>query len=80
MSYDKLYLGGFSQWAIMTNYVMINFRYELREYAFLGYFMDHIFPDNHVLKELSDTQKQILESKKNYHILATHSFNNQDVP
>ena len=81
MSYDKIYLGGFSQGAIMTNYVMINSRHELGGYnAFSGYFMDHNFPDNYVLHNLSDTQKQILESKKNYHILATHSFNDQDVP
>lgn len=81
MSYDKIYLGGFSQGAIMTNYVMLNSRHELGGYtAFSGYFMDHNFPDNYVLDKLSDTQKQILESKKNYHILATHSFNDQDVP
>jgi predicted esterase len=81
MSYDKIYLGGFSQGAIMTNYVMINSRHELGGYtAFSGYFLDHNFPDNYVLKVFSDTQKQILESKKNYHILATHSFNDQDVP
>lgn len=81
MSYDKIFLGGFSQGAIMTNYVMINSRHELGGYtAFSGYFMDHNFPDNYVIKDFSDTQKQILESKKNYHILATHSFNDQDVP
>ena len=81
MSYDKIYLGGFSQGAIMTNYVMINSRHELGGYnAFSGYFLDHNFPDNYVPETLTDTQKKILESKKNYHILATHSFNDQDVP
>ena len=80
MSYDKIYLGGFSQGAIMTNYVLLNSRHELGGYnAFSGYILDHNFPDNYVVKELSDTQKNILDSRKNYHILATHSFNDQDV-
>lgn len=81
MSYDKIYLGGFSQGAIMTNYVMMNSRHELGGYtAFSGYFLDHNFPDNYVLKEFSDTQKQLLESRKNYHMVASHSFNDEDVP
>ena len=80
MSYDKIYLGGFSQGGIMTNYALLNSRHELGGYnAFSGYVLDHHFPDNTVPKELSDTQKEILQSKKNYHILATHSFNDQNV-
>ena len=80
MSYDKIYLGGFSQGGIMTNYVLLNSRHELGGYnSFSGYILDHHFPDNTVADVLSDTQKEILQSRKNYHILATHSFNDQNV-
>ena len=81
ISYDKIFLGGFSQGAIMTNYVLLNSRHELGGYtAFSGYILDHNFPYNYVVYNMSETQKQIIESKKNYHILATHSFNDQNVP
>ena len=80
IDYDKIYLGGFSQGAIMTNYIILNSRNKLGGYlAFSGYIIDHHFPDNTVEKELSNEQKQILESKKDYHILATHSFNDDSV-
>ena len=63
MSYDKIYLGGFSQGGIMTNYVLLNSRHELGGYnSFSGYILDHNFPDAIVPDELSDTQKTILES------------------
>lgn len=80
ISYDKIYLGGFSQGAIMVNYVLLNSRHKLGGYlAFSGYILDHNFPCNSIVTSLSTTQKQILNSKKNYHILATHSFKDQDV-
>ena len=80
IDYDKIYLGGFSQGAIMVNYVLLNSRHKLGGYlAFSGYVFDHNFPPNYVVNELSDKQKQILESKKDYHILAAHSFNDDSV-
>ena len=80
ISYDKIYLGGFSQGGIMTNYVLLNSRHKLGGYLpFSGYVFDHHFPPNYVITELSDTQKEVLQSKKNYHILATHSFNDNTV-
>ena len=80
IDYDKIYLGGFSQGGIMVNYVLLNSRHKLGGYlAFSGYVFDHHFPPNTVLTELNDEQKQILESKKDYHILATHSFNDDSV-
>ena len=80
IGYDKIYLGGFSQGGIMTNYVLLNSRHRLGGYlAFSGYIFDHHFPPNSVEKNLNDEQKQILNSKKDYHILATHSFNDDSV-
>ena len=64
----------------MTNYVLLNSRHRLGGYlAFSGYIFDHHFPPNSVEKNLNDEQKQILNSKKDYHILATHSFNDDSV-
>ena len=80
IDYNKIYLGGFGQGAIMTNYVMLNSRTKLGGYlAFSGYIIDHHFPANTVVKELNNEQKQILESKKDYHILASHSFNDGSI-
>ena len=80
IDYDKIYLGGFSQGGIMTNYVLLNSRHRLGGYlAFSGYILDHHFPANSVVKDLNEEQKQILNSKKDYHILATHSFNDDSV-
>ena len=80
IGYDKIYLGGFSQGGIMTNYVLLNSRHKLGGYlAFSGYIFDDHFPPNYVEKNLSEKQKQILNSKKDYHILATHSFNDGSV-
>ena len=76
IDYDKIYLGGFSQGAIMVNYVLLNSRHKLGGYlAFSGYVFDHHFPPNEVVTELTEIQKEILNSKKDYHNLATHSFN-----
>lgn len=78
--YNKIYLGGFSQGAIMTNYVLLNSRHKLGGYlAFSGYVFDSNFPPNSVVTELNEEQKAILDSKKDYHILATHSFNDDSV-
>jgi predicted esterase len=80
MSYDKIYLGGFSQGAIMTNYVLLNSRHELGGYlAFSGYIFDHDLHYNQVIHNLSDAQKKKINEKKDYHALATHSFNDNAV-
>ena len=80
INYDKIYLAGFSQGAIMTNYVLLNSRHKLAGYmAFSGYILDHNFPYNYVLYNLTEKQKEVLDSKKDYHILATHSFNDNTV-
>ena len=81
IDYKNIYLGGFSQGGIMTNYVLLNSRHELGGYLpFSGYVFDHNFPANSVPTSLSDTQKAILDARKNYHILASHSFNDDTVP
>ena len=82
VDYKNIYLGGFSQGAMMSNYVLLNSRQELGGYiAFSGYIFDHDFPSSYVVPEenLTDVQKAKLESKKDYHILATHSFNDDGV-
>ena len=76
IDYKKIYLGGFSQGGIMTNYVLLNSRHELGGYLpFSGYFFDDHFPPNSIVSSLSDQQKEIIDKRKNYHILASHSFN-----
>ena len=80
MSYDKIYLGGFSQGAIMTDYVLLNGKHELGGYLpFSGYIFDHDLHYNQVIYNLTDAQKQKINEKKDYHILATHSFNDNIV-
>ena len=80
MSYDKIYLAGFSQGAIMVNYVILNSRHKLGGYlAFSGYIFDHDLHYNQVLYNLTDSQKEKINSKKDYHIIATHSFNDEGV-
>ena len=75
VDYKKIYLGGFSQGAMMTNYILLNSRHELGGYiAFSGYVFDHDFLENKIVESLNDLQKEKLQSKKNYHILATHSY------
>jgi len=75
VDYKKIYLGGFSQGAMMTNYILLNSRHELGGYiAFSGYVFDHDFLENQIVESLNDLQKEKLQSKKNYHILATHSY------
>ena len=75
VDYKKIYLGGFSQGAMMTNYILLNSRHELGGYiAFSGYVFDHDFLENEIVTNLSELQKEKLQSKKNYHILATHSY------
>ena len=75
VDYKKIFLGGFSQGAIMTNYILLNSRHELGGYiAFSGYVFDHDFLENQIVENLSELQKEKLQSKKNYHILATHSY------
>ena len=64
----------------MRSYILLNSRYELGGYLiFSRYIFDHHFPFNYVLYNLTDEQKQILESKKNYHIIATLSYSDDVV-
>ena len=80
VEYKDIFLGGFSQGGIMTNYVLLNSRHELGGYlAFSGYILDHDFPSSSIETSLNDAQKSKLEARKNYHILATHSFNDDAV-
>ena len=75
IDYKNIYLSGFSQGAMMTNYILLNSRHELGGYiAFSGYVFDHDFSENNVIYDLNSDQKSKLEKAKNYHILATHSF------
>ena len=81
IDYKKIYLGGFSQGGIMTNYILLNSRHELGGYlAFSGYVFDHDFSDSEIILNRNDVQNLKLESKKNFHILATHSFKDNAVP
>ena len=82
IDYKDIYLAGFSQGAIMVNYVLLNSRHELGGYLpFSGYILDHEFPESNVVpaKNRTPEQNAKLESKKNYHVLATHSFNDNRV-
>ena len=80
VDYKKIYLSGFSQGAMMTNYILLNLEHELGGYiAFSGYVFDHDFLENQVIYDLSNTQKDKLAAKKDYHILATHSFGDNAV-
>ena len=75
VEYKNIYLAGFSQGAMMTNYILLNSRHELGGYiAFSGYVFDHDFSENEIVDATTATRKAKLEKSKNYHILATHSF------
>ena len=75
VDYKNIYLSGFSQGAMMTNYILLNSRNELGGYiAYSGYVFDHEFPSNTIVTELNSQQKEKLEARKNYHVLATHSY------
>ena len=79
--YKNIYLSGFSQGAVMTNYVLLNSRYKLGGYiAFSGYVFDHEFPANYLADfPLSDVRQNKLDSRKDYPIIATHSFHDNAV-
>ena len=75
IDYKNIYLSGFSQGALMTNYILLNSRHQLGGYiAFSGYVFDHDFLENAIVYDMSSEQIAKLQSKKDYHILATHSF------
>ena len=77
IDYKNIYLSGFSQGAMMTNYILLNSRHQLGGYvAFSGYVFDHDFLENAIVSIPNMSSEQIakLQSKKDYHILATHSF------
>ena len=82
VKYRNIYLSGFSQGAAMTNYVFLNFPHELGGYlAFSGYVFDHLFPANTLAEKPYTTEQQAkLDSRFDYHILATHSFHDGTVP
>jgi predicted esterase len=80
VDYKNIYLSGFSQGGMMTNYILLNSRHELGGYiAFSGYVFDHDLSANTVIYNLSPTQQSKIDSRKDYHILATHSFNDDRV-
>ena len=81
IEYNKIFLGGYGQGGIMVNYVLLNSRHELGGYcSFSGFFFDHNFPYNTIITNLTNIQKDILDSKKNYHFLATYSFTDDIIP
>ena len=64
----------------MRSYILLNSRYELGGYLIFSlYIFDHHFLFNYALYNLTDEQKQILESKKNYHIISTLSYSDDVV-
>lgn len=82
IDYSHIYLGGFSQGAVMVNYILLNSRHELGGYlAFSGFIFDELFPSNSVVKiaDMTDDQKNKLNARKDYHIIATHSFKDNRV-
>ena len=80
LDYKNIFIGGFSQGGIMTNYVLLNSRHELGGYiAFSGYVFDHDLEANTVIYNLNQNQKEKLDLRKDYHILATHSLNDDKV-
>lgn len=82
IEYRNIYLGGFSQGALMINYIILNSRHELGGYiAFSGYVFDEDFAENYIIKEeeMTTIQKNKLKNARNYHILATHSMEDTKV-
>ena len=66
----------------MVNYILLNSRHELGGYlAFSGFIFDELFPSNSVVKtaDMTDDQKNKLNARKDYHIIATHSFKDDRV-
>ena len=81
IAYKNIYLAGFSQGAMMTNYILLNSRHELGGYiAFSGYVFDHDFSANSLITNLNEIQLKKLQDRENYHILATHSYKDSKVP
>lgn len=81
IAYKNIYLAGFSQGAMMTNYILLNSRHELGGYiAFSGYVFDHDFSDNQLILNLEEKHLEKLQKRENYHILATHSYKDSKVP
>ena len=80
VDYKNIYLSGFSQGGMMTNYILLNSRHELGGYiAFSGYVFDHDFYENSIVYNMNTDQKAKIDARKNYHILATHSFGDNAV-
>lgn len=82
IDYKNIYLGGFSQGAMMTNYVLLNSRHELGGYIpYSGYVFDHDFLENQIIPVSSLSQEQLnkLDARKNYHIIATLSYKDNRV-
>ena len=80
VDYKNIFLGGFSQGGMMTNYILLNSRHQLGGYiAFSGTVFDHDFLENSVIYDMTSEQISKLKSKEDYHILAAHSFNDDAV-
>ena len=82
IDYRNIYLGGFSQGAMMTNYVLLNSRHELGGYIpYSGYVFDHDFLENQIIpvSQLTQTQLDKLDKRKDYHIIATLSYKDDTV-
>ena len=81
-NYSKIFLAGFNQGAVMTNYVMLNSRHELGGYLpFNGYIFDDHFSTNlTVLHNLNNEQIEILDNRKDYYICASNTFNDEILP
>ena len=80
--YSKVFLGGFGQGAVMTNYVMLNSKNELGGYLpFNGYiFDDHFSSTFTVIQNLNNEQLEILNDKKDYYICASNSYSDEILP
>ena len=80
IDYKNIYLSGFSQGGMMTNYILLNSRHQLGGYiVFSGSVFDHDFLENSVIYDMTSEQISKLKSKEDYHILAAHSFNDDAV-
>ena len=80
VDYKNIYLSGFSQGGMMTNYILLNSRHELGGYiAYSGYVFDHDFLENEIIYVLNETQTKKLAARQNYQVLAAHSFKDDGV-
>ena len=80
VDYKNIYLSGFSQGGMMTNYILLNSRHELGGYiAYSGYVFDHDFSENQIFYELNEVQSKKLAARQNYQVIAANSFKDDTV-